>query len=450
MATFSDDRAHAPRSNQYNKPTRQPREERARIPSKVQRIRPAPLNVRRQPPAPPSPDCLELSVTPREDVGGFETPRAPEIVDLAAPSTWPRRGLFKRVPSRGTAASPSIYSRCSTARQSEVSFGILDYYTRDHSPLHSPELPPPTPKVDPALDRFDFELIPQATQQTPVRGAAGDASAIKLFRKETIAGAEVELPAHRSPPARTTPNAAHGDNQALVDLSPPSHLARSMQQTPKATHKKTYSLFPTIKETTPVPKAAQNLSNPHTPTDKVSSSPTANLTSIQPHQQPDPSYRPRKESLTSSVRSRKDSCTSFRSNCRVPLRILSSSSTTSGGGKTDSTLSTSSPPERSRWSDDTITSPTVATTPGPRTSFSSLLAGRDSAQYPACFFEDDGDERMPLRRKFAWKRSASMTYERQAQKRNGRFDDLRSLSWRLKRIMLCGGCCSARRVTETL
>jgi Wiskott-Aldrich syndrome protein len=81
----------------------------------------------------------------------------------------------------------------------------------------------------------------------------------------------------------------------------------------------------------------------------------------------------------------------------------------------------------------------VATTPGPRTSFGSLL-GRDSLQYPACFFEDDDDEAVPLRRKFPWKRSTSLNQEQRA-RREQASDERRSVSARLRSTMLCAGCC---------
>lgn len=311
-------------------------------------------------------------------------------------------------------ASPSIYSRCSTARQSEISFGILDYYTRDPSPLHIPDLLPPNPKVDPAMEQFNFELVPQTPTSSEMKGV----TSLKHAATETKAGAErVQLPFGVLPPSSRSP--------------------------PQTQHQKTYSLFPATKETPRCVKATEVRLSPQSPAGQACE-PAGNVTSVPSHQQPDPSYRPRKESLSSSIRSRKDSFTSFRSK-RVPLRIISSSSTTSAG-MANSTISSASPPERSRWSDDTITSPTAVTTPGPRMSFGSMLGGRDSAQYPACFFEDD-DEEAPLRRKFAWKRSTSLIHERQT-KSNGRFNDQPSLAWRLKCIMLCGGCGSARRVAE--
>ncbi|KAK4543450.1 hypothetical protein LTR36_005593 [Oleoguttula mirabilis] len=406
---MSENYMPTPRPMPYNKPM--PRDECARLPRHTQRNRPTPL-IMRQNPAQLFPDTVELSA--REHLDNGEAPRAPEIVDLAAPGTWPRRSIVpSRVPSRRTAPSPSLYSRCSTARQSEISFGILDYYTREPSPLNSPDLLPPTPKVDPAMKHFDFQL----SSQTSASHKRKDGVPLQHASSQAKAGA-----ARREQP--------------LVQASPPASEPRPT---------KTYSLFPAVKDPSKSLVLALEQQSPST----SARTPSNDITSIRLHQQPNPSYRPRKESLSSSIRSRKDSFTSFRSGRqRIPLRILSSTSTASTG-KTDSTAS-ATPPQRSRWSDDTITSPTVATTPGPRTSFGSLLAGRDSAQYPACFFEDD-DEEAPLRRKFGWKRSISLTHEQISKKRSkGRFEEPNPVAVWLRRIVLCGGCCSGRDVTELL
>ncbi|TKA25977.1 hypothetical protein B0A50_05489 [Salinomyces thailandicus] len=407
----------------------QPRDECAKIPAKAQRARPAPL-------------CQQSLESPHDGFElanrevGCETPRAPEIVDLAAPSTWPRQ-LPSRVPSRCMAVSPSTKARCSTMRQSEISFGILDYYTRDPSPLHSPDIPPPdlpihaafqtceSPKVNAGIEKFDFGLGPKTPARDQTKGLPQQRQRAKTLAAETDA---------RPGADRVSP---------LVEISPPS--ASSVPARPA--HKKTYSLFPTAKAANPSNRTPSNSSTPG-PTPKAAPTHPSNQTPTPPHPQPDPSYRPRKESLSSSIRSRKDSLTSYRStnNRRLPLRILSSTSNFSTTTKTDSTTSTTnnSPPggARSRWSDETITSPTAATTPGPRTSFGSLLAsvGRDSGQYPACFFEDDDDddEEMPLRRKFGWKRSVSLTLqERQGRRQEGRWSGF--AGW-FGRVMLCGGC----------
>ena len=396
-----EDWAPVPQTRIHTRRAGEPRDERVRIPKSKQRVRPTPINIS---PGKPSPIPNAPPTSPRDSGDGFESPREPEIVDLAAPNTWPRRGPLAQRPFSRRMASPSTASQYS-ARQSEISFGILDYYTRDPSPLNSPKLLPPTPKldllpqietrvVDPAIEKFDFGLPPPSPSPQPQPQPCNH-DGFQQILPDTTAGAESNCD----------------------DPLPPNTAPTQ----PRPERKAIYTLFPTVKDTTP-PSKPPARPDPQTP---QHSTPRSNITSIPSHQQPDPSYRPRKESLSSSVRSRKDSFTSFCATRRIPMRILSSSS----------------PTARSRWSDDTIASPTAATTPGPRTSFGSLLE-RDSAQYPACFFEDDDDddEGVPLRKKFAWTRSVSLTQERQGRKAR-RFDERGGFGRRVVGVLLCGGCC---------
>ncbi|KAI7530194.1 hypothetical protein KC331_g14795 [Hortaea werneckii] len=381
------------------------------------------------------------------------SPRAPEIVDLAAPTSWSRRTMT-RIPSRDMAPSPGAQSKLSVGRQSEMSFGILDYYTGDASPCCSPTIPATSstadsaPKTsapqtsDPAIEQFDFGL----KSSTPTQPRHHDA-----------------LP--QRPRAKTL--ASESDTQAGADraetstvASPPTSVDRCVRP---PLHKKTYSLFPS-----PTVSANRVPQLPSTP--KAAAQPPATPTSNQrvstpPHQQPNPAFRPRKESLPRSMRSRKDSMISHRSSDRqIPLRILSSSTTASSSTTPRSdyyastTVSANSPPDRSRWSDETIASPTATTVRdgGPRTSFGSLLGavggggnGSDNSdQYPACFFEDDDEEAAPLKRKLAWKKwstgsSPSAQGGRRREKggrlnRSGRGDPT---GWRkVTRVLLCGGC----------
>ncbi|KAK0265298.1 hypothetical protein LTR35_017162 [Friedmanniomyces endolithicus] len=429
--------------------TWEPRDERARLPKSVtNRGRPAPIRLL----TPPEASSLASPPLPFKDTTGiqYEVPLAPEVIDHAAPTTWPRRGAPigpppKRAPPSIRIASPSLNSRCSTSRPSEVSFGILDYYTGEPSPLPSPDLPPPPPppKMDPAMEQFDFQLNhpPSGTQEVSPNTAC------------------------RSQKHDATQAGAQQESAPLVDVPLSTQIAS------QAPHKRTYSLFPAAKES-PIPSTNTVPLRPS----PVMISPTSTISSMTMHQAPDPSYRPRKVSLSNSMRSRKDSFTSFRSNRRIPLRILSSnSSTPSATGRLDSraaSISTSSPSDRflshnSRWSDEsTITSPTAAAfTPtggARRTSFGSLLqelrrdsgaAGRASEsgpnqQYSACFFEDDEDEMAPLRKKFAWtRRSTSLTVKEiplhrkhRGSNARGRFDDRPGLGYRLRSLMLCGEC----------
>ncbi|KAF2170365.1 hypothetical protein M409DRAFT_19185 [Zasmidium cellare ATCC 36951] len=378
----------------------EPRDEFARISKNSDRaLRPKPLNIPpRQLQSPPDLKAPPPSRKQSSEYG--DVLRDPEIVDVAPSGTWPQRESPAHRQQRKQ--SPSITSQYST-RQSEISLGILDYYMRDRTPsLHSPTLPPPTPKVDPAIEKFDFGLPP-----TPTPSAATP-----------------ELSA-----ADTKPGAERRD-QPLIPLSPPT--INRPPPPPKG-----YSLFPVIKQVTPPPRQPILVEE------------TINLQAITPtthHPPPDPSYRQRKESIstTTAGRTRTDSHPK-----RTPLRIFSSDSTSSTAtprsrrqiSTSSSTMQharTSSPPSASRWSDDTIASP--PSTAGLRTSFGSLLRRESTAQqgysyYPDCFFEDDDDEAEPLRRR-RWRRSPGATTSSGESASYGAGRRGQTPLWR--RVLLCG------------
>jgi hypothetical protein len=426
----------APSTRIRTRPACGPKSERSRMSKTNGRSCPTALRQLGPPrPAAPGSPPLQLkdhSTAPEQSV------RDPEIVDLAAPSIWSRR-VAQTGPTRGSVpnhkTSPSLYSSSSTARQSEISFGILDYYTRAPSPLLDSDVrPPPASKIDPAMDQFDFELVP-TTSIIP----------------HSVVEATTET-GHDDEQVTT------GMEQSLVDVLAPT------QQLPDVPHKPAYSLFPSFKQTpTPSMTAAEPLPSPPSATMMTASS---NITTIPSHQQPDLAYHPRKESLSGSIRSRKDSFTSFRSNRRMPLRLLSSStsfaSTTGGRSLSTASASTTSPENlghRSHWSDDTTTSPT---TPGPRTSFGSVVHDpiatpaststrtssrrSESGQYPACFFDDD-EEISPLRKKFTWRRATNLSVK-EIEHGGGemwsqveeRLDEKVGLGLRVKQIILCSGC----------
>lgn len=388
-------------------------------------LRPKPLNL-------PSKQPQESSVLKsaqalrKESSESYEWLRDPEIVDIGPTVQWRRRDPPGHRNRR--VVSPSITSQYST-RQSEISLGILDYYTREPTPsIHSPEMLRHTPKLDPAIAELDFGELPP----TPTPSAAPTPA---LASRPTVLYQESK-------------------EQSLIPISPPS-AAR-----PSATLTRGYSLFPVIKEVTPPPRqpAITHIA-PITLRDMTPLSTKC----IPSHPHSDPIHRPRKESISSSVRTRNDSLNSCRAKQKypIPLRILSSDSTNSTPPSHRRLISTStasaSPPSKepqSRWSDETITSPSLAPTPGPRTSFGSLLR-RDSQQYPACFFEDDDedDEEAPLRRKWAWKKKSVNSVSTTGRESNvsmrksgrGRYDDVEEFStgpawWKL---MLCG--CGGRR-----
>ena len=209
----------------FSRPSVEPRNERVQIPRTRERaaLRPKPLNIaatrhtRASPPelkAPP-PSRKESSESQCENL------RDPEIVDSALSEAWTARDSALR------ARRPSITSRNST-RQSEISLGIIDYYMRDHTPaIPSPELPP-TPKIDPAIDRFDFGLPPTPTP-----------SAAPRFQD--------------SPPAK----AGAERTEQLIPISPPTR--------PPASTNNSYRLFPVIKQVTPPPRFVDTFSNPLIP-----------------------------------------------------------------------------------------------------------------------------------------------------------------------------------------
>lgn len=315
--------------------------------------------------------------------------RDPEVVDFAAPrARGPPPPPPKRMPSWRRGA-PSVASR-----QSEMSFGILEYYIRDYAP-------PATPIVDQAIKRFDF-------------GLEGESACTP----DANSGAEEEM--------------------QLVPLSPRPYEEEKSEQRCKAT----YSLFPAVKEVTPSanrlarvitdspdscpsqeskrvdrPQLLSGARLTNTPsatrqradTISMSSPPTASSTPTTAI--PSPSYHPRNPSLSSNATSRLphtsiSSSGSSSNSRRIPLRILSSGSTATMNTTSRSSTSTSpglstQKPLLSRWSEDTaLASPTTAAAVlGCRTSFGSLIGpGRESADvYPACFFEDDDE--VPLRRK---------------------------------------------------
>jgi hypothetical protein len=372
------------------------------------------------------------------------TLRDPEVVDLAgapiARNRTVRRDACPPYPPRQPPPVPPKPRRVPppsvASRQSEMSFGILDYYIYDPSPAQSPSLPVggTTPIVgDKAIDRFDFGL-----------GGRRDAT-------------------------RTSDDARSGaddDEMQLIPLSPRPFEEDKSESPPKTNRKKKqYSLFPAVQEVTPssnrlaqvinespfvgddlqpvdettpyrqkepswrprlLSGAKMTSNNPPTRhrTDTVSTaSPTTSTQMTFPSPTttiPSPSYHPRKSSrsfstnmnnaVTTRLPSTSISSSSASNSARgsgsttggrtrtisnphhIPLRILSSSSsaTTATANTTSrssvstspgSTLAGQQKPLLSRWSEDTaLASPTtaahaLATGSGCRASFGSLLAG---------------------------------------------------------------------------
>lgn len=419
---------------------KEPRDERVRLPKPVNNRRPTPLDIElAQSKAPLLTAISPLPETPLID-SEPEVVRDPEVVDLAAPKTWSRRDASLSIHRSGSwkRGSPSVKSR-----QSEMSFGILDYYIRDPSPIQSPELlNVPTPVVDPAIERFDFGLqrkTPPTRDAKP--GADAEFDLIPLSpRPIEEPKAHVCQPQHKKtyslfPSVKENSPTMHRFAQVVHDspAATPTTTTKSCASPPQSDPSWRRSILSGSRlDSTPARRRAQTINTP-SPAEPTLAS---RIAGIQTHQQPNASYRPRKESLTGSIRSRKDSCASQYGR-RIPMRIISSSSKTDS--RSSASTSTASPHTQLRWSDDTITSPIAATTPGPRTSFGSLLEGRGSGSgtYPACFFEDEEDEEAPLRGKSGWKRSLSLTQEQRGRKARGRFEERRGFG-RVVRMLLCG------------
>ena len=352
--------------------------------------------------------------------------RDPEIVDLA-PSSRPwttRREIcppsYPPPPpprsKRMLRGPPSVASR-----QSEMSFGILDYYIHDPSPLHSPALPvETTPVVDPAIDRFDFGLHKQPVEMPDTRSGADEEMQLVPLSPRPFEEAKLEPEPPQAKKYSLFP--------AVKEVTPSTHrLARVINDSPIESHAATETTPGRQQETSWRPRLLSGAKLTNTPTtvrhraETVSSSTQATWSPTPATTIPSPSYHPRNPSLSFSNTSRLPSASissgsgsSTRDSRRIPLRILSSSSTattvtvnttsrSSISTSPGSTNASQQKPLLSRCSEDTaLASPTTAAAVlGCRSSFGSLMGGDlgSGEAYPACFFEDDED--VPLRRRRA-------------------------------------------------
>lgn len=400
---------------------------------------------------------LEVAQALRKpSVDSSQSPRDPEVIDVAPQQEqWTRQNspvspLMHRLEATRSNSSQD------TSRQSQISLGILDYYLRNPTPSPSPlspDLPPlpTTPRLNPAaIEAFDFGL--QGTKsRPPVRPGLSRANQ----RVDEIMTAKPEpsssvTTAQPSPPAPESPNErprtrgrSYSIFPALQEAPPPSPITA----TATAAAARPSRSFSTAT------RQSRTFSNESVPTTSTTTTP---ITPSFPLPSPSalPVHRPRKISLTSSVRTRNDSITSYRHHKTprnvIPLRIWSSDDSTQSSVRTTVSVSSiSSPPfasnpgargvDLSRWSDETsLTSPSFAPTPGPmRTSFGSLLRRNEDSTsfdrqryhsqtyshsqplpspnphpyqtYPACFFEadDEDGEDVPLRKKWgdSWRGS---------------------------------------------
>jgi len=206
------------------------------------------------------------------DINCVETLRDPEIVDLAgAPAitrNWTaRREVCPPYPPRQPPPPPPKSRRVPppsvASRQSEMSFGILDYYIHDPSPMQSPCLPGGTTTatvVDSAIERFDFGL-----------GEGRDAT-----RTRTSDDAK---------------SGADDDDMQLIPLSP-RPLEEDTSESPPRTNKKKqkqYSLFPAVQEVTPSSNRLARVINDS----PVGAEDSQNVGATTPYRQQESSWRPR-------------------------------------------------------------------------------------------------------------------------------------------------------------
>lgn len=346
-----------------------------------------------------------------------EVLREPEIVDLASSSRpWVTRR--EACPPSYPPPPPPLKSKRMLrgppsvgSRQSEMSFGILDYYIHDPSPLHSPALPvDATPKIDPAIERFDFGLQRQSVETSDARSGADEEMQLiplspRPFEEEKIEAGPPQAKKYSLFPA-------------VKQVTPSTHrLVRVINDSPVEYHEVVATTPGRQSESSWRPRLLSGAKLTNTPTPvrqraepiSTSTQSTTPTTTV-----PSPSYHPRNPSLSFSNTSRLPSASissgSSRETRHIPLLMLSSSSTaTSTTARSSiltspgSTIASQQKPLLSRWSEDTaLASPTTAAAVlGCRESFGSLIGGDVGVgeAYPACFFEDDED--VPLRRRRA-------------------------------------------------
>ena len=338
-----------------------------------------------------------------------EVLREPEIVDLATSSRpWATRrevGPPSYPPPPPPRSKKLLRGPPSVAsRQSEMSFGILDYYIHDPSPLHSPALPvEATPKVDPAIERFDFGLQRQSVETSDAMPGADEKMQLIPLSPRPFEEDKTEAGPSQAKKYSLFP--------AVKEVTPSTHrLARVINDSPVESHEIVATTPGRQRDPSWRPRLLSGAKLTNTPTPIRHRAETISTSTTPTTTIPSPSYHPRNPSLSFSNTSRLPSASissgSSRDTRHIPLRILSSSSTaTSTTARSSistspgSTIASQQKPLLSRWSEDTcaLASPTTAAAVlGCRESFGSLV-GAGAEAYPACFFEDDED--VPLRRR---------------------------------------------------
>ncbi|KAH0403219.1 hypothetical protein KCU89_g2355, partial [Aureobasidium melanogenum] len=295
---------------------------------------------------------------------------------------------------------------------------ILDYYLQAsyHTPLSRVVSAEEPCNQSGAMAAFDFDLEQtsepsyahcQPSVERP-RTAHGNKSALSPSRQPPSSPRRKSL----SSPQRQIPSSPQRQPPASPQRHSPSSPQRQSPSTPQrhslsTPQRQSYTLFP------------KEQPQPSTPRISVIS----DNGSIISHQSYTSQHRPRTSSLASSERSRSDSCMSVR---LQPAANLSPSSSptpspkrpqtsprmrTTSASSTQQTSTSDQPP--SRWSGETVDvvleSPRSGRNAVDRTrdSSSSTLVATSPAWPTGSFFEDDEEEKLPLRQKVAQKLRSS-------------------------------------------
>ncbi|KAG9766567.1 hypothetical protein KCU95_g17981, partial [Aureobasidium melanogenum] len=277
---------------------------------------------------------------------------------------------------------------------------ILDYYLQAsyHTPLSRVVSAEEPCNQNGAMAAFDFGL-----EQTPEQSYTHYQSQHSVERPRTAHGTKSAL----SPP-RQRPSSPRRQSPSSPQRQMPSQTPSSPQRyTPSTPQRHSYTLFP------------KEQPQPSTPRISVIS----DNGSIISHQSYNSQHRPRTSSLASSERSRSDSCMSVRLQPAANLSPSSSPTSspkrpqtsprmrTTSASSTQQTSVSEQPP--SRWSGETVDmvleSPRSGRNAVDRTrdSSSSTLVATSPAWPTGSFFEDDEDEKLPLRQKVAQKLRSS-------------------------------------------
>lgn len=388
----------------------QPREERLRIPGQPQqrhqmRTKSQP-NLRSMARRPLPGTCSQA-----ESHNAYKTPR---VVHPPLPTNTHRRkheAMYLEEPPFERPFSPESDSE---------EHMILDYYLQAsyHTPLSRVVSAEEPCNQNGAMAAFDFGL-----EQTPEQSYTHYQSQHSVERPRTAHGTKSALSPPRqrpSSPRRQSPSSPQrqcpSSPQRQPPASPQRHVPSSPQRqtpsspqryTPSTPQRHSYTLFP------------KEQPQPSTPRISVIS----DNGSIISHQSYNSQHRPRTSSLASSERSRSDSCMSVRLQPAANLSPSSSPTSspkrpqtsprmrTTSASSTQQTSVSEQPP--SRWSGETVDmvleSPRSGRNAVDRTrdSSSSTLVATSPAWPTGSFFEDDEDEKLPLRQKVAQKLRSS-------------------------------------------